>query len=85
MSITTTTSTSQNELTSLRAAIAAQAPVPTGSVTMLDRLAMRVGLALILWSRGHTLGTPSSRIDSVDGSGVDWRSLRQVRQQRPFC
>ena len=79
--ITSTTDVSQSELTSLRAAVAAQTPVPTGPVSFVDRLAMRAGLALILWSRGHG-ATGSERAAAAPG---DWRTVRPIRQQRPFC
>lgn len=82
--ITTQTSTSQSELTALRAAIALRAPVPAGPVSILDRLAMRVGLALILWSRGHRIATGHAG-RTVDFRVRDLRFARYVAQQRPFC
>lgn len=87
MSITTVTteaSPSQSELTSLRAAIASQTAVPGGPVTLLDRLAMRAGLALILWSRGRSAATAGAG-RTTDRGPRDWRSGRPLRQQRPFC
>ncbi|WP_375400618.1 hypothetical protein [uncultured Amnibacterium sp.] len=79
-----TATSSQSELTSLKAAIAAQTPVSAGPVSLVDRLAMRAGLALILWSRGRAVAASgTTRIDDSDAR--DWRTSRPLRQQRPFC
>ena len=48
------TTTASLDLERLQATIREQDPVPTGTVSFIDRLAMRAGLKLVLWSRSHT-------------------------------
>ncbi len=88
------TDTASLDLEQLQTTIHEQAPVPTGTVPFIDRLAMRAGMKLVVWSRSHAAqhqdAAPAARQhtvrERVTGAAAahDRATGRIDRVQRPI-